>query len=290
MDGNDFALGYAMADNNGGNNGNCNGGMGFGGEYGWIVLVIILAMVFGWNGNGGFGNNGGGNGQFIPYAIGMQGSLTRGDLCSEFAFNDLQNAVRGVQQGICDSTFALNNNITTGFAGVNNAICNLGYEQAQLTNGVNMNMMQGFNAANVVALQNQNALQTQLSGYCCGLEKGLMQLQNGIDSNFCTTNYNAATNTTAIIQNAHNDTDRVLAKLDAMEMARKDETMARKDETIAQLRQQLNIADREASQAAQNTYLINTLRPCPIPSYQTCNPWASQAPYGSCGSCSGCGC
>lgn len=24
-------------------------------------------------------------------------------------------------------------------------------------------------------------------------------------------------------------------------------------------------------------------RPCPTPAYITCNPWASQAPYGSCG-------
>ena len=32
-------------------------------------------------------------------------------------------------------------------------------------------------------------------------------------------------------------------------------------------------------------YLVNTLRPCPIPAYQSCNPWAAQAAYGSCYGC-----
>lgn len=39
-----------------------------------------------------------------------------------------------------------------------------------------------------------------------------------------------------------------------------------------------------ASQAAQNQYIINSLRPMPIPAYQSCNPWA--ASYG-CNSCGG---
>lgn len=106
-----------------------------------------------------------------------------------------------------------------------------------------------------------------------------------MERGFCQANYNDATNTTAIIQNAHNDTDRVLAKLDAMEMARK-------DETIAALREKLSIADLAASQSAQNNYLISQLRPCPVPSYITCNPWAAQAPYGSCTNYGnqGCGC
>jgi hypothetical protein len=37
--------------------------------------------------------------------------------------------------GLADSTYALNNSITTGFHGVDNAICTIGY-----------NMQSGFNA------------------------------------------------------------------------------------------------------------------------------------------------
>ena len=38
-----------------------------------------------------------------------------------------------------------------------------------------------------------------------------------------------------------------------------------------------------ASQAAQNNYLISQLRPTPIPSYASCNPWAG-------GTYTGCNC
>lgn len=285
----DFGMGYALGQDS--NNGNCNNGGGmWGGDGSWIFAFLIIALIFGGNG-WGFGGNGGNNGAnaFLPYAVGMNGALTRGDLCSEFAFNDLQNAVRGVNSGICDGFYAMNTGLLNGFhgvdnaicnlgyqtqqgfAGVNSAICNLGYQSAQLANGINLGMMQGFNGVTA----GLNSLATQMASCCCDTNRN-------IERGFCDTNYNQATNTTAIIQNAHNDTDRVLAKLDAMEMARK-------DETIAMLRERLNVADREASQAAQNTYLINTLRPCPIPTYQSCNPWAAQAPYGSCGTCGTCG-
>lgn len=44
--------------------------------------------------------------------------------------------------------------------------------------------------------------------------------------------------------------------------------------------QSLNLAQ---SQANQNQYLINQLRPCPTPAYITCNPWATNgAAYNGC--------
>jgi hypothetical protein len=45
-----------------------------------------------------------------------------------------------------------------------------------------------------------------------------------------------------------------------------------------------------ASQAKQNQYLIDQLRPCPVPAYITCNPYAASwgVGYGN-GGC-GCGC
>ena len=100
----------------------------------WLIALIILflfPMMFGsgmW-GCGMFGGMGGwGNGGLVAAA---NGALTRADLCSEFNFNGLESAVRGVQQGICDSTFALNNTIQNGFHGVDNAICNLGFTTQQ---------------------------------------------------------------------------------------------------------------------------------------------------------------
>lgn len=268
----DFGMGYALGqDSNGGNNSGMWGGSGE-----WIFAFLIIALIFGGNGFGwGNGNNGNGM-QFLPYALGNQGALTRADLCSEFNFNGLENSVRGVQSGLCDGFYAMNTGMLNGFhgvdnavcqlgyqtqqgfAGVDNAICQLGYQNAQLINGTNTAMMQGFNGVTA----GLNSLSTQMASCCC--ETG-----RAIERGFCDTNYNQATNTTAIIQNAHNDTDRVLAKLDAMEMSRK-------DETIFALREKLSAADLAASQAAQNAYLVNQLRPCPQPAYLTCNPFTGQ--------------
>lgn len=275
-----------------GNNGNNGGWGGFGGD--WLIAIVILflfPMMFGGWGGGMFGGMGGwGNGGFSAMA---NGALTRADLCSEFNFNGLENSVRGIQQGLCDGFYAMNTAVLNGFHGVDNAICTLGYQNAQLINGVSNTVMQGFNAANVVALQNQNTLQAQLANCCCENRTGQMQLGNQMERGFCDVNYGAATNTNAIIQNAHNDTDRVIAKLDAMEMARK-------DETIQALREKLSRADLAASQAAQNTYLVDQLSPkCPIPAFLTCNPYTGQSytngyVYGynnnGCGCNSGCGC
>lgn len=241
---------------------NCNNGGFFGNDGIWAVL--LFAMIFGW-GNGGWGGFGGVNN------AGLQGAVTRADLSDALGFQGLDSAVRGVQNGLCDGFFALNNTVQSGFHGVDNAICNLGFT-----------MQNGFNATQVAMMQGFNAAQAQSADCCCKTQTNLMQLGNQVERGFCQTNFNDQANTTAIIQNAHNDTDRVLAKLDAMEMARK-------DETIAMLRERLNVADREASQAAQNNYLVNQLRPCPIPAYISCNPWATQAPYGSCYN-QGCGC
>ena len=45
----------------------------------------------------------------------------------------------------------------------------------------------------------------------------------------------------------------------------------------------------KASQAEQNAYLVNELRPCPVPAYITCNPYAASYGIGYNNSC-GCGC
>lgn len=36
-----------------------------------------------------------------------------------------------------------------------------------------------------------------------------------------------------------------------------------------------------ASQQAQSNYLVNQLRPCPVPAYITCNPWAASYGFNS---------
>lgn len=171
---NDFAMGYAMGQDSGGSNG---GGFG-GGMWEGIWGIVLLAMVLGW-GNGGFGGFGGG---------GASGALTRAELYDGFATQNIDSAVRGVQQGICDSTYALNNSIMSGFHGVDSAICNLGYQtQAgfntlghqisdcccttqRAIDGVNFNMAKGFcDLGNVINMQTRDIIDNQNANY-----RGLM--------------------------------------------------------------------------------------------------------------------
>lgn len=98
---NDFATGYALGSDS--NGGNCNNG-GFWGGDGWWA-IIIFAMIFGW-GRGGFGGFGGGGASTDP---GLQGLATRADVNEAIAFNGVERGISAIQQGICDSTYALNN-------------------------------------------------------------------------------------------------------------------------------------------------------------------------------------
>ena len=252
-------------------------GMWGGGWDSWILLFLIFGM-FGRGGWGGWGNE---SNCFAP--------ATCADLQRGFDNQGVTNKLNGLENGLCSLGYdqlremnGINTSILNGFHGVDNAVCQLGYQTqqgfstlgAQLADcccttqraidGVNYNTLQGF-----------NNIGSKIDSCCC-------ETQRQIERGFCDTNYNLATNTTAIIQNAHNDTDRVIAKLDAMEMARK-------DETISELRSQVNALNLAQSQANQNSYLINTLRPCPQPAYISCNPWAGSG-YGGCGTYSSCGC
>lgn len=298
----DFGMGYALGQDSN-NNHCCNTGNGFGFGGGWgegIWAVIILGMIFGWGRGGfggGFGNWGGdGFGWGINSAAG-QGALTRADLCSEFNFNNLDNAVHGVQQGLCDGFYSQNTNILNGFHGVDNAVCQLGYQTQQGFSTLGAQMAQcccdtqrAIDGVNFNTLQGFNGIQNQIASCCCDTQR---QIERG----FCDVGYNMATNTNNIIQSAHNDTDRVIARLDQMENTRQ-------QEKIAALQAENQSLKFQASQAAQNTFitanqeaqtaeLIRRLgRDCPVPAFVVPNPnccYGNGYGYGY-GYNNGCGC
>lgn len=92
---------------------NYGGGMGMWGDN-WIWIIVLF--LFGW-GRNGFGN---GNGGGV-----MDGYV----LTSDFA--SVERKLDSISNGICDSTFALNNAITGGFATTAQAI-NSGFGNAEL--------------------------------------------------------------------------------------------------------------------------------------------------------------
>ena len=136
MDGN-----YTLSDIVAAVGGNRNNG-GFGNNDLFDLLVLFALFGHGgWGGiGGGFGNGGG---------SGFQGFATRADINEGFALNGLQTGITAIQQGLCDSTYALQNSITGGFNAVNGAIKDCCCTTQRAIDGVNFNMAQ-----NTCALQN----------------------------------------------------------------------------------------------------------------------------------------
>ena len=232
------------------NRNNNNDGWGNNGAW-WIILFLIFG--YGRNGfGGGFGGNSGG------VADGYV-------LASDFA--QVDRKLDTISNGICDSTFALNNTMTNGFAATQQTLCQgfSGINQAITTNGYETRLgVQG--------------LASQLANCCCNIQQQISdcccQTQRGLDG----VNYNMAMNTNAIQQTLCNNTRDIIDNQNANYRALHDEIVANriedKNAQIAAQQNEINALRLKASQEAQNTYLINQLRPCPIPAFVTCNPYA----------------
>lgn len=225
--------------------GNNNNGMW--GDGAWWIIILLL---FGWGRNGsGWGGNGGGAAD--NYVLASDFATIQRQLSD--GFNSIDNALDRQNAGICD----------------------LGYTQLNLTNGINMNMMQGFNALGTQladcccttqqnikenttqGIMNTAAIQNQIQQCCCDAQKDTMQTR------FDMAQYNCQTQ-----QAIDKVGDRIIDYL-ANEKAQ-----ALRDENHA-----LRLA---ASQQAQNAYLVNTLRPAPVPAFTVPAPFQ----YSGCG----CGC
>ena len=248
------------------------GGFGMGGMWGdWIPFVLILALL---GGNGfGFGGFGGG--------AGLQGIATRADINEGFALNNITSGITAIQQGICDSTYALNNTLTNGFHGVDNAICTLGYQTQQGFNGIANQLAQcccdtraSIQGVNTGIERTGWSISKQISDCCCDLEK--MDLNN----KFAAQTYNCNT-----LQAIDKLGDRILGYLTNKE--------------AQDLRDELQTYRLAASQANQNNVLMaamdankaeilrRTGSECPSAAYIVNPPTPVTFRQGNC--CGGCG-
>lgn len=230
-----------------GSDNNNNGGF-WNGDGIWAIL--LFAMIFGW-GNGGFGGFGGN--------AGASGALTRAELYDGFTLQNLDGAVRAVQQGICDSTYALNNTITSGFHGVDNAVCNLGY-----------NVQSGF-----------NSLSHQLSDCCCQTQRAIDGVNYNMATQFCALGNTVQTSTRDILENQNANTRAILDYLtnDKIDSLRAENQALRF--SASQDRQNALLTTAMTAQTAQ---IIDRVAPYPVPSFQVNPPFY----YGGHGC--GCGC
>ena len=230
--------------------------------------VPLVANIDG-NGNG---NNGWGDGSWLWFIIvifaifggwgngfGWGGNNGRdGYPCATQAdvraAVDQQTLISKLDQqtyGLADTFTALNNTLNSNFRGIDNAICTLGYQNQQ-----------GF-----------NEVAHQISDCCCATREAIQGV-----------NYNLATQTNAIQNAMCNNTRDIIDNQNSNTRSILDFLVNDKLATLQAENQNLKL---KASQAEQNTYLINQLRPCPIPAYSAPNPFCCYTGYvnNNCGCC-----
>jgi hypothetical protein len=167
-----------------------------------------------------------------------------------------------------------------GFGGWgNNGFANGALTRAELTEGFNnqsvlrkldgitQGLCDGFYANNTTMLQGFNGLGSQIASCCCETNRNIDNVR-----------YEAAKNTCDIVRAIEKDGDatRALINQNTMDMLRA--KLVEKD-------QMLQTATFQLSQQAQNSYLLNELRPVSKPAYITCSPYEASAFYrnGCCG-------
>lgn len=260
----------------GGGSRNNDGGWGFGGDGWWIILLFLF---IGWGGRGGYGNGfGGGNGGYAQPVIVETGKscgccepcATASDVRAAVDQQTLISKLDNQTYGLADSTYALNNAITGGFASAELSRCN---QQAALM-------------AQLCAMQADSAK-------CC------CETQRLIERGFADTNYNMATQaceTRNTIQNTTRDViDNQNANARAILDALTAQRIADKDDRIAAQQQKIFALELAASQANQNavlqaamdantaTILRRTGAECPTAAYLVQPPTPVNFPVNGCG-------
>lgn len=203
------------------------GGNGFFGNDGWWIILLLLCFNGGW---------GGMNGGMNPMMMGLS---TNADVQRGFDHSAIISGITGVQ-----------NAVTNGFSNVAN-----GFAQAEIS----------ANARQMADMNQNFALQTQMSNCCCENRLATCQTQNIVQ------NEGAATRL-AIQQ----QTQAILDKMCEQEI----EALKAQNNALQTQVNMLNLAASQTAQTAalvadntaQTQYIVNRVAPYPIPAYTVANP------------------
>lgn len=268
--------GYSLADIAAVTGGNNNGGFfgnGFGGD-GWWIFILFLFAFGGWGNGGWFGN---GNNSGVGSAA-FQGALTRADLTDEINFSDLDHAVRDTRVDLSNDYHNLSTNVLQGICDLNGTINNVGNSINTNLNNLGYQLQSGINDVNVNGMQNTYALGSQLTALGNQMSSCCCDMRYQVEKGFSDTNYNLATQMNAVRQDICDQTRDIVENQNANTRAILDRLT---NDKIADLRDENQALKFAASQAAQNTYLVDQLRPCPIPAYNVPNPFCCNGYYNS---------
>ena len=198
--------------------------------------MVVIASIFGWNGNGGFfGGGRGGNG--LPAEL-------AGNAGRELLMQAIQGNGNAIQQ-IASSLNCSTQQLQTALCNVQNTITQVGNQVGLSTNQI-INAMQSGN----------QAIMTQLADCCCKTQNAIttMGYENQLAMcNQTNTLVNTANqNTLSLRDGATANTNAILAKLDAMQ------NQALQDK-IAALTAEKATLQNEISQRNQNATILNAV-------------------------------
>ena len=271
----------AITDENGGNGfympvapayggyGN-NGGFGFGGDWGWIILLLLCA-----NGGWGFGGLGGGFGMMggfggmyeFPWLLTGQQVINNN---TNAGFRDamLNDGINGIRDGIS----GISTQLCNGFAGVNGTIASAA-----------ANAETAANARAIANMQQLYGLQSQFADCCCENRLGIADLKYTVATENCADRQALNEGVRDILANQTAGIQRILDKLCDQELQaeRRDNANLRSELMFArgQASQIEQTAAIRAAQATTANQLISELRSCPIPA----QPVYGSQPIFTCG-------
>ena len=237
------------------NTGNGNG-WGFGGD-GLLYIIILFLFVFcGWGGNWG-GNSGFGAGNGAGVVDGYV-------LTSDFA--NIERKIDNVNNGLCD-----------GF-----------YQQAQLINGVQQGMSNGFMSAEIsranqqaAFMQQLFAMQMQQANCCCETREAIQGVNYNSATQACETRQTISNGTRDIIDNQNSNSRAILDFLTQSKMR-----------DLENENQGLRLAASQSAQSeALKAYMSGQFayyNPRPVPSFAVPAPYQFAGCNGSqyvCGAC-----
>lgn len=213
---------------------------GFGGQDGWwsIIWLVVIASIFGWNGNGGlFGGRGGNGCNGLP---------------AELAGNSGRELLMQAIQGNGNAIYQLASSFNCSTQQIQTALCNVQNSITQVGNQVGLSTNQIINA-----MQSGNqAILTQLADCCCKTQNAITTM--GYENQLAMCNQTnqlvntANQNTLSLRDGATANTNAILAKLDAIQ------NQALQDKIAALTAEKASLT-AEISQRNQNATILNAV-------------------------------
>ena len=283
--------------------GNNSGGFGFGGDWAWILLLLVLGG--GWGGFGGFGMGGAMMGADMMGGFGLYPWLNNSQNIND-GFRDqmlnnnvtsIRDGVQGLSTQLCQCCGDMRYDLANGFNGVNNSIFGA---QTAISQQLNANELASLNrsfAEQTANTQGFTSVQAQLAQNGYNQATQAADIKYTIATENCADRYEAAQNTRDIVDAVRGGNQLILDKLCALELDGVKGQLAQAQRENLSLQNAVNMATMQASQVAQTAQILqgqnaevdalyNRLKNCPVGT----TPVYGNQPIFTCPNNNSCGC